>query len=113
MHVAARGRSKENRLVIVLSFSVVLGMAVALGVYYAWTSGVIAPGLEHPLTVAALVFCPPFILSLAVAPKPDSALAFVLVVGTIIFANAFLYAGVAAGAYFVVSIFVGRKRNAT
>lgn len=113
MQVAGRGRRKENYLVIVLSLSAVLGMAVALGVYFAWTSGAITPGLEHPLTATALVFCPPFILSLAVAPKPDSALALVLVVGTTVFANAFLYAGVASGAYAVVSIFAGRKRDAT
>lgn len=113
MHVAARGRSKESYLVIVLSLSFVLGMAVALGVYFAWTSGAITPGIEHPLTVIALAFCPPFILSLAVAPRPDSDLALVLVVGTTVFANAFLYAGVASGAYAVVSVFAGRKRNAT
>jgi hypothetical protein len=113
MHLAAADRRKPNYLVIVLSFSVVLGMAVAVGVYFAWTSGAITPGLEHPLTVIALVFCPPFILSLVVAPKPDSDLALVLVVGTTVFANAFLYAGVAAIVYFVVGVCAGRKRDAT
>jgi len=112
MHVAARRRIKENYLVIVLSLSFVLGMAVALGVWFAWTSGAIPSGFDHPLTITALVFCPPFILSLAVAPQPDSALAWVLVVGTIVFANAFLYAGVASGVYAVVSILARRKRDA-
>ncbi len=106
-----RGRRKENYLVIVLSLGLVLGMGVAVAVYFAWTSGVISPGLRHPLTALALVVCPPFILSLIVAPTPDSDLALVLVVGTTVFANAFLYAGVAAGAYFIFNIVAGRKRE--
>ena len=110
MH-AARDPRKENYLVVVLSLSVVLGMAIAVGVYFGWTSGVIRPGLEHPLTVLALIACPPFILSVIVAPTPNSALALTLVVGTIVFANAFLYAGVAAGLYFVVSVLVRRRRE--
>jgi len=102
---------KESYLVIVLSLSLVLGMAVAVAVYFGWTSGVILPSLSHPLTVLALVACPPFVLSLIVAPHPDSGLALVLVVGTIVFANAFLYSGAAAGLYFVVSVVVRRKRQ--
>ena len=38
-------------------------------------------------------------LSFAAGPAPDSGLALGLVVGTIVFANGFLYAGVAAGIY--------------
>jgi len=57
------------------------------------------------------VLCPPFVLSLIVAPAPDSNLAVVLVVGTIVFANAFLYAGVAAGLYFVVSLLIRSKHR--
>ncbi len=109
MPIAQRDRRKENYLVIVLSLSLVLGMAVGLAVYLAWTSGAISPGLDHPLTVVALLLCPPFVLSLTVAPVPDSDLALTLVVGTIVSANAFLYAGVAAGVYFVVSTLAARK----
>ena len=108
---AKPGRRKENYLVIVLSLAMVLGMAVALAVYFGWRSGVIPPGFSHLLTIIALVLCPPFILSLIVAPAPDSDLAMVLVVGTIVFANAFLYSGVAAAGYFVASIFLERKRE--
>jgi len=108
---ARSAKPKENYLVIVLSLSLVLGMAVAAGVYFAWTSGAIAPGLDHPLTALALVTCPPFILSLAVAPNPDPGLPLVLVVGTIVFANAFLYAGVAAGLYSVAELIVKRRRR--
>jgi len=84
-------------------------MAVALGVYFAWRSHVVPPGLQAIFTAIALFVCPPFVLSFAVGPAPDSDLALTLVVGTIIFANAFLYAGVAAGGYFVVTT-VMRKR---
>lgn len=105
----AQGQRKETYLVVVLSLSAVLGIVVAIAVYFGWVAHAILPGLDHPLTVLALVLCPPFILSVIVAPAPDSALVFVLVVGTIVFANAFLYAGVAAGLYFVVSRLITPK----
>ena len=111
MQAARHTGSKENYLLTVISLSIVLGMGVAVAVYFAWTSGVIPPGLEHPLTIAALVVCPPFILAALVAPSPDSNLALALVVGTIVFSNAFLYGGMAAGIYFVVSVLIGRKLN--
>ena len=103
-------KRKDNYFVIVLSVSLVLGMATGVAVYMAWTSGVVAPGLDHPVTDAALLFCPPFILSLTIAPAPDSPLAWVLVVGTIVFANGFLYAGVASFGYFVVSTILKRRK---
>src|SRR4051794_17236914 len=94
---------KENYLVIVLSLSVVLGMAVALAVYFGWMYGIIPPGFGHPVSVVALVLCPPFILSIAVAPGPEPGLVVALVSGTLVFGNAFLYGGAAAGIYAVVS----------
>jgi len=103
-------KPKENYLVLVLSLSTVCGMVVAIAVYYGWSKGVIAPGLDHLLTAASLLFCPPFILSLTIAPSPDSAFALIMVLGTLIFANAFLYAGVAAGLYSVVSTIVKHRR---
>ena len=109
--LAQRGTSKENYLVMVLSLSFVLGMAVAVAVYFAWKSGAIPPGINHVLTVFALAICPPFVLSVVVAPAPDSDVALTLVVGTIVFANAFLYAGVAAGGYFVVTTFLKHRQE--
>ena len=99
---------KENYLVTVVSISFVLGMAVAIGIYMAWRSGVIAPGLQ---SILSLCVCPPFVLSFAMGPAPDADLALSLIVGTIVFANAFLYAGVAAGAYFLRSMFATKKRR--
>jgi hypothetical protein len=107
--VAQPGAAKENNLVTVLSVSVVLGMAVALAVYFAWRMHVVPPGLQQAFTAVALLVCPPFILSFVVGPAPDSDLALTLVVGTIVLANASLYAGVAAGGYFVVTTVLNKK----
>ncbi len=88
-----------------LSFA--LGMAVALIVFFLWRSH---PEAFQPATIAAaLVVCPPFILSYAIGAIPDSAFALVLGAGTIIFANASLYAGVAAGIYAIVTM-VSKKK---
>jgi len=84
-------------------------MGVAVAVYSAWKFGAIAPGFHDALSAVALLVCPPFILSAAVDPTPDSDLALTLIVGTIVFANAFLYAGVAAVGYFVVTIMTNRR----
>ena len=77
--------------------SFVLGMVVALAVYLLWMSR------AANLSAAVLVVCPSFILSYAIAAAPDSAFAVVLGMGTIIFANGCLYAGVAAGIYAAVT----------
>jgi hypothetical protein len=103
--VPQRPAPKENYLVIVLSIAFIAGMGIALAIYFAWRSGAIASGFHGVWSILALVLCPPFILAFAVGPAADSDLAFALVVGTIVFANAFLYAGVAAGGYFLVTVF--------
>jgi len=109
--VTQRPASKENYLVTVLAISFVLGMAVAVAVYTAWRSGAIAPGFHNALSALSLFVCPPFVLSFAVGPAPDADLALTLIVGTIVFANAFLYAGVAAGGYFVVNMMMKKRRR--
>ena len=98
----------DNRFAAVMSLSFVLGMVVALAVYFLWRSH--PANFQHlSAAAAALLVCPPFVLSYAIGPTPDSAFAIVLGVGTIIFANAFLYAGVAAGIYAVLTL--RRKRK--
>lgn len=64
---------------------------------------------HNSLTAIALILCPPYVLSLVIGPAPDSDLALVLVTGTIVFANAFLYAGAAAGGYFIFSVMTKKK----
>lgn len=96
----------NRRVVVVMIASFVLGMLVALAVYLSWVS--------HAANLSAwvLIVCPPFILSYAIAAAPDSAFAVVLGVGTIIFANGCLYAGVAAGVYAAVTLLATRgKKN--
>jgi hypothetical protein len=103
-------RKTENHgLVIVLSISFVLGMAVALAVYFAWRLNAGALHSQGVLSAIALIVCPPYVLSLVIGPTPDSALALVLTLGTIVFANAFLYAGAAAGGYFIFTLMARKK----
>lgn len=96
---------RENYLLLVLSISFIVGMGIALVIYFGWRAGVIAAGFHGALSIFSLILCPPFILSYAIGPAVDSDLALTLVVGTIVIANAFLYAGVAAGGYFLVTAF--------
>ena len=100
---------RDDRFIIFVSFSFVLGMVVAFCGYYLWRTQGILPG--SLLSTAALVVCPPFVLLLATGATPDSGLMFVLVVGTMIFANAFLYTGVAAGLYALFTALAKRRRS--
>ncbi|HLI62419.1 MAG TPA: hypothetical protein VKV05_03390 [Terriglobales bacterium] len=109
--LAQRPGVKEKYLLMALVISFVLGMAVAIGVYWVWRSGGIAPGFHDVSGALALLLCPPYILSLAIGPSPDSYLELGLAVGTIVFANGFLYAGVAAVGYFFVALLVKRLRR--
>jgi len=109
--MAQRPAGKENHLVTVVSLGFVLGMAVAIGIYLAWRSGAIAPAFHNALSILSLCVCPPFVLSFAVGPAPDAGLALTLIVGTIVFANGFLYAGVAAGGYFLVTLMMRKERH--
>jgi hypothetical protein len=105
----SQSAKSDRRFVIVMIFSFVLGMAVALAlaVRFLWMSH--AANLQPSVSAMALVVCPPFVLSYAIGATPDSAFALVLGVGTIIFANGCLYAGVAAGIYAVVTL-LGKRR---
>lgn len=94
-----------------MGISLVLGMAVALGVYSAWRMHAIPPDWTGLFNAVALFVCPPFILALAINPLPDTSLAVGLVVGTIIFANAALYGGAAAGGFFLITTFGKRKQR--
>jgi hypothetical protein len=102
-------KTDNGNLVTVLSLSFVLGMAVALAVYLAWRLNVGGLQAHGFLSAVALSICPPFVLSLVIGPTSDSDLVLALVVGTIVFANAFLYAGVAAGGYFIFTLTAKKK----
>jgi len=99
----------DGRFLIVMSLSFVLGMAVALAIFLYWR----VHGGQIPdfFSVLALLLCPPFVLASVTGPTPDSDFALVLISGTIVFANAVLYAGFAAGIYFVATVVAKRRRR--
>jgi hypothetical protein len=99
---------KDDAFVMVLSFSLVGGMLVALALCGIWR--------YHPAMlsgqgrVAAVAICPPFLLAQVLEATTDATLALVMTIGTIVFANAFLYAGLASFAYFLTTQFLRRAR---
>ena len=85
-------------------------MVVGLGVYFLWRLNAVPDRLHHIFIVGATIVCPPFILAFAGSQALGSPLTLVLLWGTIPLANAFLYAGIAAGVYFAVES-VGKRRG--
>ncbi len=57
----------------------------------------------------ALLFCPPYILTIAVGPMADAQLMAAVTAFSIVSGNGFLYAGVAAGLYYVAKLLLNRK----
>jgi hypothetical protein len=98
-----------KRFVFVMVLSFVLGVVVGWMVFFLWRSH--PADFQHWSAAAAFVICPPFVLSYAIGAAPDSAFALVLGVGTILFANGFLYAGVAAGIYAVVTVLAAKRKT--
>jgi hypothetical protein len=97
-------KGRNDTLIIILSVSCVLGMAIAVRLIFVWRSypAVIA---QSAAWHAAVALCPPFILVGVVGGVSDTALTLVLTAGTIVFANASLYAGLAAFGYWVLTTF--------
>ena len=100
---------RSDTLTILMSVTVVLGMAVALVLIFLWRS--------YPATMTqngayhlAVALCPPFFLVGVVSAMTESTLAVVLTAGTIVVANGSLYAGLAALIYWVFSIW-GRQNK--
>jgi hypothetical protein len=110
-NAAQKLEPKDKYLKAVLAGSFGLGIIVALLVFFAWRLHVVPPDLYGMFSAVALLVCPPFVLSFAIGPGPDSDLALGLVVGTIVLSNAFLYAGVAAGIYAVMAVVLRRGRR--
>jgi hypothetical protein len=103
--------SKENYLITVISLAFVAGMAIALAIYLGWSHGIIPPAFSGAASTVALFFCPPFILSIAMGPTAEAEVMQAVVAGTIVFANGFLYAGFAAGAYYLFTLFFKRAKG--
>ena len=98
-------KSRTDALLTVLSIAFVAGMAVALVLFQLWRTypEMLVQGVPYR---AAIGLCPPFILIGSVGGITDSMLTLVLTGGTIVFANGALYAGMAAFAYWAVSVFM-------
>ena len=112
--LASAGTSSETKdryLKAVIFGSFGLGMTVALAVYFVWRLHLVPAESYGLFSAVALSLCPPFVLSLASGPAPDSGLALGLVVGTIVLGNGFLYAGAAAGIYAAMVALLRRGRR--
>jgi hypothetical protein len=107
--VAQAPVAKDKYFPAVLSLAFFAGVAIAIGVYAAWLRGILPPALSGGFSPVALFFCPPYILTIAVGPMADAQLMAVVTASSIVFGNGFLYAGVAAGIYFVAALLMKRK----
>ena len=87
-------KSQHDTTIMVLSIAVVAGMAIAVLTVLLWT--------KFPATVAggagmraAVALCPPFMLIQVVGGTSDTTVGLIITTGTIVIANASLYAGLA------------------
>jgi hypothetical protein len=100
--------AKDDRFLIVLSVTFILGLAVGLALCGLWR--------YHPQMItgqvrfAAIALCPPFLLAGVLDATTDSTLALIITIGCIAFASGFLYAGLASFGYFLMTTFLRRAR---
>ena len=102
--MSAHGYKKDDTFVMVLCFTLVVGMIVALALCGLWRY--YPATLSGQARIAAVAICPPFLLAQVLEATTDNSLALVMTIGTIVFANAFLYAGLASFAYFLATVFL-------
>ena len=101
---------RDNLLLLVISAGLALGLAVALVVYVLWSSHAVPPESQQTFTVAALALCPSYILTIFVGSASNTPLEKGLLLTSLVSANAFLYAGVAAFVYFLAKVFFRPRR---
>jgi len=93
----------------VLAVTFLLGLVVAAVLCGLWRNH---PGeISATVRVTAIVICPPFLLAGILEATSDSMLALGMTVGCIVFANGFLYAGLASFLYFLFTVFLRRKAS--
>jgi hypothetical protein len=93
--------------VLLLAFAVGLAVALALCAVWRYHPDAFTPQVR----VLSIAVCPPFLLAAVLEATSDSALAVIMTVGTIIFANGFLYAGLGSFAYFLTTVFLRKRRS--
>ncbi len=105
MNSTPPNKNKPFLTVVILAFVVGLALAVLLCVIWRYHPDV----FTAPVRVAAIVICPPFLLVGILEATAEGALPLIMTVGTIIFANGFLYAGLASFVYFLMTVFLRRR----
>ena len=106
--VSAPSKSGHDSLIIIVSVALVAGFAVASLLLVLWKEqpSLVTMGAGMRAAVAA---CPPFMLVPIVGQADDSALAHVIIGGTVVMGNGALYAGLAAFVYWAVVTFGPRR----
>lgn len=98
---------KHDAYFILLSATFVVGLGIGIALCIIWR--------YHPavfstqVRFAAIAICPPFLLVGILEATAETTLTLVMTIGTIIFANGFLYAGLASFSYFLVTVFLRKK----
>jgi hypothetical protein len=103
--------ASDDAFLVLLSITFVLGMVIGVLLVFLWRQypATITQGAMYLLAEAV---CPPFLLVGVFGAMTDSTLALVLTGGTIVIANGSLYAGVAAFAYWALSVLWPKKKKA-
>jgi hypothetical protein len=101
-------KHKPFLTVLFLAFGVGLAVAVALCAVWRYSPDAFSAAQAR---VAAIAVCPPFLLAGILESTADTTLAVIMTVGTIVFANGFLYAGLASFAYFLATVFLRKGRS--
>ena len=107
MSSSPANKNKPFLTVLILAFGLGLAVAVALCAVWRYHPDVFSAQAR----VAAIVICPPFLLAGILEATADTTLAIIMTVGTIIFANGFLYAGLASFAYFLLTVFLRKQQS--
>lgn len=98
---------KDDPFLKVLVITFIAGLVVAAVLCGWWRYH--PEAISASVQVAATVVCPPFLLAGILEATSDATLALVMTIGCIVFANGFLYAGLASFVYFLGTVFLRRK----
>ncbi len=97
---------KDDAFLILLAIAFVVGLGVGIALCIIWRHD---PAVFNaPIRFASIAICPPFLLAGILEATAETTLTLFMTLGTIIFANGFLYAGLASFAYFLMRVFLGK-----
>jgi hypothetical protein len=101
-------RRKYDLFFKVLAGAFGVGFVVAVILCWVWRYHPAA--FTEQVRLAAIAICPPFLLAGILEATSDAPLAVIITVPSIVFANGFLYAGLASFVYFLGTVFFSRRR---